>query len=372
MCDLALDAVETVFTDEMGRKEIDIKRYAKVEKIPGGEIEQCRVLKGVMMNKDVTHPKMRRYIQNPRIMLLDCTLEYKKGESATSIELTDEKDWQRLLKEEEDFIRKICDQIIALKPDVVVTEKGVADLAQHFLAKANISVLRRLRKTDNNRIAKACGATIVHRTTELKESDIGTRCGLFEVTKLGEEYFSFFVDCEKPKACTILLRGASKDVLNEIERNLADAMNVARNIYFDPRLVPGGGAVEMAISQGLAERSKTQEGVLQWPYKAVGTALEVIPRTLCQNCGADTIRVITELRAKHANGQNVTWGVDGELGIMTDMHELGIWEPYAVKAQTLKTAIEATSMLLRIDDIVSGLKKKVDPQQPQQAPPPEE
>merc|ERR1711871_921758 len=287
------------------------------------------------------------------------------GESQTQIELSDEKAWEALLEEEENAIKEMCSNIIEFKPDVVMTEKGVSDLAQHYLTKAGISVLRRVRKTDNNRIARACGATIVHRTAEIQEKDIGTHCGLFTVEKIGDEYYSWLVDCEAPKACTILLRGASKDVLNEIERNLADAMNVARNIYFDPRLVPGGGAVEMAISQGLVERSKTQEGVLQWPYKAVGTALEVIPRTLCQNCGADTIRVITELRAKHANGQNVTWGVDGDKGVMTDMHELGIWEPYAVKAQTLKTAIEATSMLLRIDDIVSGLKKKEDPSAPQ-------
>ena len=125
----------------------------------------------------------------------------------------------------------MCDEIIEFKPDLVVTEKGVSDLAQHYLLKANVSVIRRVRKTDNNRIARACGATIVHRTSELTEKDIGTGCGLFEVKKIGDEYFTWVVDCEAPKACTILLRGASKDVLNEIERNLGDAMNVVRTIY---------------------------------------------------------------------------------------------------------------------------------------------
>jgi len=125
----------------------------------------------------------------------------------------------------------VCDEIIEFKPDLVVTEKGVSDLAQHYLLKANVSVIRRVRKTDNNRIARACGATIVHRTSELTEKDIGTGCGLFEVKKIGDEYFTWVVDCEAPKACTILLRGASKDVLNEIERNLGDAMNVVRTIY---------------------------------------------------------------------------------------------------------------------------------------------
>merc|ERR1712241_344828 len=146
-----------------------------------------------------------------------------------------------------EYIQQICSDIIALKPDLVITEKGVSDLAQHFLVKANISVIRRVRKSDNNRIARACGATIANRTDELKEEDIGTGCGLFEIEKIGDEYFTFLVECKEPKACTILLRGASKDVLNEVERNLQDAMNVARHVLVDPRLVPGGGAAEMAL-----------------------------------------------------------------------------------------------------------------------------
>ena len=166
-------------------------RYAKVEKIPGGEIEDCKVLNGVMFNKDVTHSKMRRRIENPRIMLLDCPLEYKKGESQTNVEITDEADWNTMLRMEEEYIENQCAEIIAFKPDIVITEKGVSDLAQHYLTKANITAFRRLRKTDNNRVARACGATIVSRTDELQESDIGTGCGLFEVRKLGDEYFTF-------------------------------------------------------------------------------------------------------------------------------------------------------------------------------------
>jgi T-complex protein 1 subunit gamma len=357
MVDLALNAVKCVTQEDQGRKDIDIKRYAKVEKIPGGDVEDCRVLNGVMFNKDVVHAKMRRKIVNPRILLLDCTLEYKKGESQTNIELTDEKAWEMLLEQEETAIKEMCNDIIAFSPDVVVTEKGVSDLAQHYLQKANISVLRRIRKTDNNRIARASGATIVHRTTEIQEKDIGTGAGLFEINKIGDEYWTWIVDCKDPKACTIVLRGASKDVLNEIERNLADAMNVLRTIYLDPRLVPGGGATEMALAQYLIENSKTQEAVIANAYKAAGSAFEIIPRTLLENCGADIIRVQTQLRAKHAAGANFTWGIDGEKGVLADMNDIGIWEPLAVKQQTIKTAIESASMLLRIDEIVSGTSK---------------
>ncbi|KAF1382172.1 hypothetical protein PFLUV_G00161690 [Perca fluviatilis] len=154
------------------------------------------------------------------------------------------------------------------------------------------------------------------------------------------------------------LGGASKEILAEVERNLQDAMQVCRNVLLDPFLLPGGGAIEMAVSKRLMERSRALTGIEQWPYRAVATALEVVPRTLIQNCGASTIRVLTSLRAKHTQENSVNWGVDGETGCLADMMELGIWEPLAVKAQTYKTAMETAILLLRIDDIVSGHKKK--------------
>merc|ERR1712200_274585 len=286
-CQIALDAVSTVSMEENGQREIDIKRYAKVEKIPGGTMEDSCVLRGVMLNKDVTHPKMKRRIEKPRILLLDCNLEYKKGESQTNIEIMKEDDFSKILEMEESYIKKICEEIIKFKPDLVITEKGVSDLAQHFLSKADITVIRRLRKTDNLRVARACGATIVNRTDEITEDDIGTGAGLFEVRKIGDEYFTFIEECKDPKACTILLRGASKDILNEVERNLQDALHVARNIFLKPKLVPGGGAVEMEVAHLLAAKSKSLKGVVQWPYRALANALEVIPRTLAQNCGAN-------------------------------------------------------------------------------------
>ncbi|KAL8795639.1 MAG: hypothetical protein Q9195_001877 [Heterodermia aff. obscurata] len=358
MCNLALKAVRIVsYEVGGGKKEIDIKRYAKVEKIPGGEIEDSRVLDGVMLNKDITHPKMRRRIENPRVILLDCPLEYKKGESQTNIEISKEEDWNRILQIEEEQVKAMTDAILALKPDLVITEKGVSDLAQHFLVKNNVTALRRVRKTDNNRIARATGATIVNRVDDLHESDVGTQCGLFEIEKIGDEYFTFITKCKAAKACTILLRGPSKDILNEIERNLQDAMSVARNVMFHPRLSPGGGATEMAVSVRLAQMAKGVEGVQQWPYKAVSEAMEVIPRTLIQNSGSSPVRVLTKLRAKHAEGGS-TWGIDGDKGTLVNMKEYGVWEPEAVKLQSIKTAIESACLLLRVDDICSAKSAK--------------
>lgn len=360
--DLAVKSVRTVYRkDAQGNVEIDVKRYAKVEKIPGGVLEDCRVLDGVMYNKDVTHPNMRREIRNPRVVLLDCPLEYKKGESMTNIEFTKEEDFKKALNMEETEVMRMCEHILAVKPDIVITEKGVSDIAQHYLLKkGNVSCIRRLRKTDNNRVARVTGATIVNRPEELQEKDVGKDCGLFEVKKIGDDYFSFMTECKNPSACSIVLRGASKDVLNEIERNLHDALGVARNVLNNPKLVPGGGALEMELACRLNEKAMTVEGIMQWPYKALASALEVIPRTLAQNCGGEVVRMLTELRAKHnmKDGAGLMFGINGNTAKIENMEEAQIWDPASVKLQSFKTAIESACMLLRIDDIVSGIKKE--------------
>lgn len=203
---MAIDAVKKVsYVRPDGTKEIDTKRYARVEKIPGGEIEDSKVLDGLVLNKDIVHPQMRREIRNPRIILLDGGLEYKKGiyiglyrvyfagEAMTDIMLTKEEDFNAVLRIEEEAITEMCNYIVKLKPDLVVTEKGISDLAMHIFIKNNISAIRRVRKTDNNRIARAVGANIVNRPEELSEKDVGTGCGLFKIEKIGDEYFTFMV-----------------------------------------------------------------------------------------------------------------------------------------------------------------------------------
>jgi len=361
--EMAITAVKTVTLRDEKKgtiDEIDIKRYAKVEKIPGGAITDSKVMNGVMINKDITHAKMRRKIENPKILLLDCALEYTKGESQTDIEMSKDTDFSKLLQLEEAYIKKVCDDIIAIKPDVVITEKGVSDLAQHYFQKNNITAIRRVRKTDNNRIARVAGAQIMSRTDELSEKVMGTQCHHFEIRKVGDEYFTFFEKCENPTACTILLRGGSKDILMEVERNLQDAMLAARSIALNPQLLPGGGATEMAVSKALRDAAKDIKGVEQFPYKALALALEVIPRTLVQNCGASVIRAMTELRAKHAKWgekEPCAWGINGLTGEICDVKSIDIYDPLAVKLQSYKTAVETAILLLRIDDIISGTRK---------------
>jgi len=354
-------------------QEVDIKRYCRIEKIPGASIDDCQVLRGVMFQKDITHSKMRRRIENPKILLLDCPLEYKKGESQTNVEITEEDDWNALLRMEEEYVENVCMEIIAFQPDIVITEKGVSDLAQHYLQKANITVFRRLRKSDNNRVARAVGATIVSRTDEISEDDLGVNCGLFEMRKVNDEWWCYLENCTNPKACTILLRGGSTDILNEIERNLGDAMEVIRNIVYQPKVVPGGGSIEIAIAVHLQRMSLSIHGLEQQPYQTVGQAMEVIPRTLAQNCGVSVIRVVTALRAKHVQyyethkdtmdnmkdyEKHCPFGINGTSGELVNMEELGVWEPLNVKIQAIQTAIENACMIIRIDDIVAGSKSK--------------
>lgn len=358
MCDLALNAVKRVFRVDAntGRKEIDVKRYAKIEKIPGGSIEDSEVLDGVMFNKDHVHQKMRRRIENPRILLLDTALEYTKATTSINVEVSKEADWDELLRQEEDYLKRQANAIIALKPDVVITEKGVSDISAHFLMKKNITVIRRIRKTDNNRIARACGAVVCSRVEEVTENEIGKGAGLFEIKKIGDEYFTFITGCPQGSACSLLLRGASKDVLNEMERNLHDAMSVARNIMLEPKTLYGGGAIEMYLSRRLSDKAKTVAGVHQTAYQALALALEVIPRALVSNCGANVVRIITDLRARHSTPEGYFWGIDGIKGVIADIRETKVIEPAAVKVQALKTAVEAACMILRVDDVVSGTK----------------
>ncbi|KAI5345212.1 hypothetical protein L3X38_013089 [Prunus dulcis] len=181
--------------------------------------------------------------------------------------------------------------------------------------------MRRLRITDNNRIAKACGAVIVNRPHQLQQSDVGTGAGIFEVKTIGDEFFAFIVHCKEPKACPVLFRGPSKDQFNEVERNLQDAMSVARNILKNPKLGPAGGATQLTVSATLKQKSSSVEGIEKWPYEAAAIAFERIPRTVAPNCRVHVIRTMTALQGKHANGEKSWLGIDGSTGVITGVKE---------------------------------------------------
>lgn len=353
---LALDTVRLVSRDD---GSVDLKRQVRIERIPGGEIEDSKVLRGVMIEKDVVHSHMRRFIENPKVLILDCGLEYRKGESITTIEITGEDDYANILAEEEHQIKEMCQHVIDTGANVVIVEKGIADLACHYLAEHNITALRRFQIVQMERIAACTGATIVTKPSEASASDLGTQCKVFECKKIGENFWSFFDECESPKACTMLLRGPSKDVLLEMFRIMDDALKVAKNLLKEPALLPGGGATEISVSNFLKEQCKSMDSTEQSSYGAAAVAFEVIPRTIIQNCGAPVMKVLTELKSKHAtNPSQSAIGIDGMTGKIEDMAAKNIWDTYSVKAQAYKTAFEAAISLLRVDDIVSGIIRR--------------
>ncbi|GIQ84318.1 T-complex protein 1, gamma subunit [Kipferlia bialata] len=366
MTKLALKAVSVIGHHLRGEGEgesaiqtsTDMRARARIEKIPGGTVEECEVLSGVMINKDVLHPEMPQKIENPRVVCLDFSFKYEKANSQLNVEMNEVADYESLLTLEEDYLRAQVAHVMRVKPDVVVTEKACVPFAQHLFVKEGVAVLRRVRKSGNNRVALVTGATVLHRPEDIEEHHVGTGAGLFEVRKIGDETFSFIHHAENPRACTVLLRGAAKDVLNEIERNLLDAMSVARNVLAAPAVVPGGGAFEMALAAKLEVTGRKLEGQEQTAYLAIAKALEVIPRTLLQNCGANVIRRITELRALHHKEGNDAMGVNGVTGQLCDTWEAGIWDPLSTKVQIVKSAIDSACMILRCDDLIKARAKK--------------
>lgn len=346
--EMALKSVKMISTPT----SCDIKNNIKVEKIVGpGE---CEVVDGIIINKDIIHPQMRKRIENPRVVILDTPLEYKKGESSTSYEFKNNSDFTRALELEEKQVREMVDYILTVKPDVVVCEKGISDLALALLFENNISGIRRLKKTDSTRLSKATGSVIVNRLEDLEDKHVGTKCGLFEYVKYGEEYYCRFSRCTSPKACSVILRGPSKDILNELERNYYDAVKVAKNVLLNPRLVPGGGCVEMNIYRKMGEileskdLAKGESLVLQ----GLRNSIRVIPTILLKNSGVyNPHKQLLILEEKLA--EDKFFGVDGVSGDVVDVRKI-ILEPITIKKQCFVSAIQSVIQLLRVDGILES------------------
>jgi T-complex protein 1 subunit gamma len=353
LCELSIKAIKKL------HKRIEnsnLKNYLKIEKISFGNIEESKILSGIMIAKDISHPKMRRFISKPKILLLDCAIEFKKGESQTIIEMIDENNWEKIIKAEENYIIFLCNLLKKFKPDIIITEKGVSDLALHYFYKSKISVIKRVKKSDNLRLAKATGATIISSIEDLEENDFGF-ANTFEVKKIGEEYYSFITGCKNFSSCTILLFGASRDVLDEVERNFFDALHIAKSIFLNPKIIPGGGASELALSNFFMERSEKKKNNSYFVFKILASAFEIIPRTLMENFGGSVVYQLTKLKDIHKkNGK--FFGIDGKNGKIVDMRKINVWETYTTKIQLIKSAFENAIMLLRIDRIILGITEK--------------
>ena len=348
---IAVDAVTSVA--EHGDKGIKADREnIQIVKKQGGGLSDTELLSGVIIDKEPVHPSMPRTVENAKIAVIDVALEVKKTELESKIEITDPSQLRGFLDEEEQFLRGLVDSIKKSGSNVVFCQKGIDDLAQHFLAKEGILAVRRVKKSDMEKLSRATGAAIVSKLDELSSKDLG-HAKLVEVKKIQDDEMTFVTGCRNPKSVSILLRGGSEHVVDEAERSLVDALSVISLAVEDGKLTVGAGATAIELSQRLKDYATTVGGREQIAIEAFAGALEVIPTALAENAGMDPIDILIDLRSSHKNGMMYP-GVDVINGKVTDMKKQKVFEPIRVDKQAIQSATDAAVMILRIDDVIAS------------------
>ena len=339
----------------------------KVEKKHGESLSDTTLIQGIVLDKDITHSGMPKRLEKAKIALLDTPLEIEKTEFDAKINIERPEQMEAFLKQEEEMLKDMVEKITKIGANVVLCEKGIDDLAQHFLARKGILTVRRIKKSDMEKLAKATGGKIITNLDDVSPTDLGY-ANLVEERKIGDDKMTFVEGCKNPKAVTILIRGATERIVDEAERSVHDALCVARDIVEEPKIVAGGGAPELEISRLLRKYAETLPGREQLAVKSFAESLEAIPTTLTENAGLDPIDILSELRAHHEKGG--TWiGIEVTSGKVRDMAEVGVFEPLAVKKQIIKSATEAASMILKIDDVIAAGKMRAPPTPPGGMPP---
>jgi thermosome len=359
LTEIAIDAALAVAEPRPdGTREFRVDDV-KIEKKKGGNVLDTQLVYGIVLDKEVVHPGMPRRVEKARIALLDAALEVEKPEITAKINITSPEMIKAFLDEEAKMLKELVDKIAEVGANVVVCQKGIDEVAQHFLAKKGILAVRRVKRSDLEKLERASGGKIVSSVRDLKPEDLGY-AELVEERKIGNDKMVFIEGCKNPKAVTILVRGASDMVLDEIERSLKDALNVLRNVMKSPYITPGGGAVEIEVAMKLREYAAKIGGKEQLAIEAFASSLEEIPMILAGSCGKDPLEVLMELRKLHAEGKRSA-GIDVISGeVVEDMTEKNVIEPLLVKESMIKTAAEAALTILKIDDIIaaSPLKKE--------------
>ncbi|KAA0004830.1 MAG: thermosome subunit [Thermoplasmata archaeon] len=351
LADIAYKAVKAIVEEVDGVMRVDLDNI-KVEKKQGGSVEDTELVEGVILDKERVHPDMPRVVENAKILLLNAPLEVRKTEVDAQIRITDPEQLQKFLEGEEQMIRDMVDKIKASGANVVICQKGIDDLAQYYLAKAGIFAVRRVKKSDMEKLARATGAKILSGLEEIKESDLG-EAGRVEERKIGDDKMTFITGCKNAKAVSILVRGGTEHVVDEIERGLHDALSVIAVAIEDGKMTSGGGSAAMEIALGLRDYAATVGGREQLAIEAFANAIEVVPRALATNAGLDPIDILIKLRQAHKEGKKYH-GVDVYSGEIKDMKEAFVIEPLRVGVQAIKSATEAAIMILRIDDVIAA------------------
>jgi len=348
---LAVDSVLAVVNKENGKYTVDIEDI-KVEKKVGGSIEASELIQGMVIDKERVHTNMPKKVHDAKILLLNEALEIKKTEVDAEISIKSPDQLQSFLDQEEQMLQNMVEKIIASGANVVFVQKGIDDIAQHYLAKAGVYAARRVKKSDMEKLARATGAKILTSLKEINDSDLGN-AGLVEEKKIGDEAMTYVTECHNPKAVSIILRGGTEHVVDEAERALHDALRVVGVAIEDETLVAGGGSPEVELALRLREYSATLTGREQLAVSKFAESLEIIPRTLAENAGLDPINMLVEMRSQHEKNKK-TAGLNVFTGKVVDMLKEGVVEPLRVKIQAIDSATEAATMILRIDDVLSS------------------
>jgi thermosome len=353
LADLVVSAVLAVADREDGSYAVD-KDAIKIEKKVGSSVEQSELINGILLDKERCHPNMPRKIQGARILLLDTALEIRNTETEAKITITDPEKLQAFLDMEESMVKRMTDKVVLSGANVLICQKGIDDIAQHFLAKANILALRRVKKSDLERLAKATGARIISNLDDIAKQDLGA-AGVVEELTVGDEPMTSVRECKHPRAVTLLARGGTTHVIAEVERAMEDAIGVVTATLQSGKVVAGAGAPEMELARQLRSYANALSGREQLAVQAFADAMEVIPRTLAENAGIDPIDAMTELKAAHGKGEK--WaGINVFTGKKMDAWKQSIIEPLKIKTQAVSSAAEVAVMILRIDDVITGEK----------------
>ena len=366
LAEIAVKAILAV-TEKVGDKYRADVDDVKVEKKTGESVQETKLIQGIILDKDVSHSGMPKRVEKAKIALLDCPLEIEKTEFDAKINIESPEQMEAFLKQEEDMLREMVEKIAKVGANVVLCEKGVDDMVQHFLARKSMLTVRRIKKSDMEKLAKATGGKIVTNLEAITTADLGY-ANLVEERKVGDDKMTFIEGCKHPRAVTILIRGGTERIIAEAERSIHDALCVVRDIVEEPKIVAGGGSPELEMSRQLKKYAETLPGREQLAVRGFAEALEAIPTTLTENAGLDPIDVLSDLRARHEKGE-IWAGIEVVSGKIQDMSKAGVYEPLAVKKQIIKSATEAASMLLKIDDVIASGKMRAPPTPPGGGPP---
>ena len=347
---IVVDAILKITETKKEKSTVDLDNI-KVEKKAGGSITDTALVKGIVLDKEIVHSGMPTKIQQAKIALINTALEIEKTEMSAEIRINDPTQMQMFLEEENRMLKTMVDKLHTVGANVVICQKGIDDMAQHFLAKHGILSVRRVKESDMTKLAKATGGRITSNLDDISEKDLGTS-ELVHQKKVESDKWVFVEGCRNPQSVTLLIRGGTQRVVDEVDRSIHDALMVVKDVIERPAIVAGGGAPEALLAAFLKDWSESFDGRQQLAIKKFAEALEIIPLTIAENAGMDPIDTMVTLRAKQSEGKKWS-GINAKDGKVSDMLSLNIVEPVVVKEQIIKAATEAASMILRIDDVIA-------------------